>query len=141
MITKKRRADNGGHLEHQTKFFTKDLACSLNFARSTARRIMKELEVLGIVKITKETIPNGKGKRGDCITLVDKFQWLLEGQFQNLIKDFDWDALTAGSEEEEDEVENQPKPMHRAYDGSDIWECDYCKIRGDRHFIESHPQL
>jgi hypothetical protein len=39
---------------------------------------MKELEVLGVVRITKETIPNGKGKHGDCITLVDRFQWLLK---------------------------------------------------------------
>ena len=65
--------------------------------------------------------------------MLEKFHWLLEDEFQNLIKGFDWEALTdAGAESRE------PKPMHRSYPGSDIWECNNCGLKGDVHQIENH---
>jgi hypothetical protein len=69
MLTKIRRADIGGHLEHQKQFFTRDLVDSLNI-KSTARRAMKELQVLDVVRIGKE-VRNG----GDnyYIEILQKF--------------------------------------------------------------------
>jgi hypothetical protein len=91
---------------------------------------MKELQVLDVVRIGKE-VRNG----GDnyYIELLEKFDWLLEDQFQNLIKGFDWEALI-----ESESQSKEPKPMHRSYPGSDIWECDNCGIKGDVHRIENH---
>lgn len=130
MITEMRRADIGGHLEHKKRFLTKDLMNSLKISKSTARRVMKELDVLEVVKVGKEKMSNGKYH--DYVELVEKFHWLLDNEFQNLLKDFGWDIWT-GSEDDE-----APLPMRRIYPGSDKWECDYCKLSGDFYSIRNH---
>jgi hypothetical protein len=130
MLTETRHADIGGHLEHKGRFFTRDLVNSLKISESTARRVMKELQVLDVVRIGSEKMSNGK--QHDYIELVEKFQWLLEDEFQNLIKDFDWDTWRGL---EDDKI---PRPMHRTYPGSDRWECDYCKLSGDFYSIRNH---
>jgi len=96
---------------------------------------MKELQVLGIVRIGKEKMSNGK--YNDYIELVEKFQWSLDDEFQNMIKNFDWDSLTT-TETDAAADKKQPKPMRRIYPGSDMWQCDNCKIQGDFHFIRNH---
>jgi hypothetical protein len=48
ILTTMRRADNGGQYEHKRQFFTKDLVDNLYISKSTARRNMKELQVLGV---------------------------------------------------------------------------------------------
>jgi predicted transcriptional regulator len=84
MITEMRHADNGGHLEHKTKFFTKDLMDALDISKTTARRIMKELQLLGVVRVGKESrYADGKHKE-DYIELLDRFKWLIEESFQKI---------------------------------------------------------
>ena len=60
-----------------------------------------------------------------------------------MTKNFDWDSLTTtGTDLEADTADKkQPKPMRRIYPGSDIWQCDNCKIQGDFHFIRNHTPV
>ena len=53
----------------------------------------------------------------------------------DLTSGFDWEVLTESKSESESK---EPKPMHRSYPGSDIWECDNCGLKGDVHQIENH---
>jgi Mn-dependent DtxR family transcriptional regulator len=135
LLTTMRRADNGGEYEHKRQFFTKDLIEALNISKSTARRVMKELEVLGLVRIGKEVKNGGYNY---YIELLEKFEWLLQKEFQELIQGFDWEQVVLDKEEEEADNNNISKSIYRAYPGSDMWECKNCKLRGDIHFMENH---
>jgi predicted transcriptional regulator len=61
------------------RFFTHDLVESLNISKSTARRAMKELQVLDVVMIGKEARNGGYNY---YIELLEKFHWLLEEELQ-----------------------------------------------------------
>jgi hypothetical protein len=133
MITEVTRADNGGQLEHKKQFYVNDLVNSASISKATARRIMKELQVLEIVRIDKAVTTSRNYSY--YIELLPDFNWLLEYRFQNLIKDFDWAPFATG--EDEDEEESQPMHMHRI-GHSDRWMCDYCGLRDDVHAIRKH---
>jgi predicted transcriptional regulator len=138
MITKTRHADNGGQIVHETKFFTKDLTGALDISKTTARRIMKELQLLGIVRVGKESrYADGKHKE-DYIELLDRFKWLIQKPFQKIIKDLDWEAFEFEGPAEQDKEEESPKPMHRLYPRSDKWVCDLCGRQDDIHGIRNH---
>jgi predicted transcriptional regulator len=132
LLTAKQRADNGGHYEHKRKFFTSELTEALKMSKSTARRVMKELQVLGLVSIGKETRNGGDN---DYIQLLEEFDWLLQKQFQDLIKGFDLEEV---EEEQEQTTSAITKPIYRAYPSSDIWKCRNCKLKGDIHFMDNH---
>lgn len=76
---------------------------------------MKELQILDVVRIGKEA---GNGGDSYYVELLEKFDWLLEDEFQNLIKGFEWESLIASKPISDSK---EPKSMHRSYPGSDIW--------------------
>jgi predicted transcriptional regulator len=142
MITEMRNADQGGMPEHKEKFFAKDLTSALKFSPTTARRIMKELEVIGLVSIGKEAISGTTRNYSYYIKLVPDFHWLIEDRFQNLMKGFNWDIFDTKGETSEPELEirdsDKPKPMHRLRPGSDRWVCDFCGWQDDIHGLRNH---
>jgi hypothetical protein len=141
MITEMRNADQGGHPEHKKKFFARDLTSALRFSLTTARRIMKELEVIGLVSIGKEAVSGTTRNYSYYIELVPDFQWLIEPRFQNIMKGFDWETFdTKGEtlEEPEQKPEQKPEPMHRLRPGSDRWVCDLCGLQNDIHGVRNH---
>jgi Mn-dependent DtxR family transcriptional regulator len=136
MITAMRNADQGGQLEHKEKFFAKDLTSALKFSPTTARRIMKELEVIGLVSIGKEAISGTTRNYSYYIKLVSDFHWLIEDRFQNIMKDFDWDTFDTAGEVTEEPASVKKEPMHRLY--GDRWACDLCGWKDDIHGVRNH---
>lgn len=131
LLTAMRRADNGGNYEHKTQFFTRDLIKALNISKSTARRAMKELEVLGLVRIGKESRNGGENY---YIELLERFKWLLEREFQDLIQGLDREQHQIMDEDDD----NIPKSIYRAYPGSDVWKCNNCRLTGDIYVMKKH---
>jgi DNA-binding MarR family transcriptional regulator len=132
LLTAMRRADNSGEYEHKRQFFTRDLIEALNISKSTARRVMKELEVLGLVRIGKEVKNGGYNY---YIELLEKFDWLLQKEFQELMQG-EWQQVVIDKEEVDDN--HISESIYRAYPSSDLWECKNCKLRADIHFMENH---
>jgi hypothetical protein len=126
-----RNADDGGKPEHKRRFFTSDIRKLMNVSKSTARRAMKELEILGLVRLGTE-----KRNGGDShyIELVEKFDWLLDVPFQELIKDFDWNQFEAPEEQEQ----QTNGSIYRMWQHSDQWACRHCKLTGDIHLMRKH---
>jgi len=57
----------------------------LNWARSTAIRAMKTLEILGLVDLTEEPIQtNGGQQTGYVMKLKESFKWFQSSDFQKL---------------------------------------------------------
>jgi hypothetical protein len=132
LLTTMRRADSGGNYEHKRKFFTRDLIEGLNISKSTARRTMKELEVLGLVRIGKEVRNGGENY---YIELLERFNWLLEKDFQDLIQGLDWEQHQIIMDEDDDNI---PESIYRAYPGSDAWKCKNCRLTGDIYLMKKH---
>jgi hypothetical protein len=142
MITEMRNADQGGQPEHKEKYYARELANALKFSPTTARRLMKELEVIGLVTIGKDALEtNGQIRKSThYIELVQDFRWLIEPRFQNLMKGFNWDTFDTKGETPEPEQDvrdsDKPKPMHRLY--ADRWVCDLCGWQDDIHGVRNH---
>jgi hypothetical protein len=135
MITEVRHADDGGQIEHKAKFFTSELVKLLGMSPSNVRRVMKELQLLGVVRVGREPRPSDRKSKEDYIELLQRFKWLVEEPFQQLAKSFDWEVFESPIET----AHKQALPMERAYPNSDIWRCKLCKKHtGDHTDVVNH---
>jgi len=136
LITKKEK--NGKHKE---RFSTKDLIQMLNVSKSTARRVMKELQVLGLVQIIRDEGENH-------ITLEQKFGWLLKVEFDDLIQGFvnqehEQDQDQEHGQQQESVERESTTTIKKIYDYS----CYYCenfqptnqRSNYENHIILLHP--
>jgi hypothetical protein len=129
MITEIRYADDGGQIEHKAKFFTSELVKLLGMSPSNVRRVMKELQLLAVVRVGREPRPSDRKSKEDYIELLERFKWLTHDPFQQLAKSFDWEVFESPIET----AHKQALPMERAYPNSDRWRCKLCKTHTGDH--------
>jgi hypothetical protein len=134
LLSEMRNADEGGKSEHKKQIFTSEIKKLMNASKSTARRTMKELEILGLVRMGSK---NKNGGDNHYIELMPEYGWLLEEQFQGLIKNFDWSQCETEAEGEQEEEQRNPS-IYRMWQHSDQWACRRCKLYGDIHLMREH---
>jgi DNA-binding MarR family transcriptional regulator len=134
LLTTKNSEKDGKHIR---KLHTSDLVEKLNVSRPTAHRAMKELQILGLVRISTDRVTSE-----NYIEITEKFQWLLEEEFQDLIQGFDWGQVIIKQQDEDEEIiideDTINKSIYRSYPHSDIWACKNCKLKGDLRFMQVH---
>ena len=104
---------------------------------------MKELQLLGVVRVGRESRRSDGKSKEDYIELLDRFKWLIGDLFQQVAKNLDWEIfdspIGAGVGYGYQVQAREKLPMERAFPHSDKWRCKLCnKHTGDHADVVNH---